>query len=40
MCVIVLGGVDQCVLLWDTSVFEEEQRRKNASTEGYDDIMY
>jgi len=35
---IMLGGMDQCVILWDTSVFEEEQKRKTASTEGYDDV--
>lgn len=28
------GGMDDNIVLWDTAVFEEEQKRKNASSEG------
>lgn len=28
------GGMDDSVVLWDATVFEEEQKRKNASSEG------
>lgn len=33
--ILASGGMDDSVVLWDATVFEEEQKRKNASSEGF-----
>ena len=32
--IVTTGGMDNQVVVWDTAVFQEERKQKNASREG------